>query len=137
MALLLKGDAAAALDAFTREVDEEYQVKGMALALHALGRKQEFEAKHTELVDKWGDEWPSEVAHVFAYIGDAESAFLWLDQAIKQKEEGLMEQILDPLYQDIHTDPRWGIFLKRLGCSPEQLSTIEFKVTLPKEVDAT
>jgi TolB-like protein/Tfp pilus assembly protein PilF len=73
VALLLKGDAAAALDAFTREVDEEYQVKGMALALHALGRTQEFEARHAELIDKWGDEWPSEVAHVFAYVGDSDN----------------------------------------------------------------
>jgi len=136
VALLLKGDTVAALDAFTREVDEEYQVKGMALALHALGRKEAFEAKHAELIDKWGDEWPSEVAHVFAYIGDVDNAFLWLDQAISQKEEGLLEQILDPLYQGLHADPRWGIFLKRLGCSPGQLSAIEFKVTLPKGVDA-
>jgi len=133
VALLLKGDTVAALDAFSHEKDEEYQVKGKAMALHDLGRHEEFEAKLAELITRWGSDWPSEVAHVFAYIGDADNAFQWLNQAIEQNEEGLIEQIFHPFYDAIHKDPRWDAVLRRMGCSPEQLDAIQFNVILPEE----
>ena len=71
------------------------------------------------------------MAQVYAYAGDAEAAFLWLDKAIEQNEDGLSEQFLLPFYQTIHADPRWAAFLQRMGSSPEQLGAIEFNVTLP------
>ncbi len=131
VALLFKREVQAALDAFAREQDDEYQVKGAALALHALGRQAEYQAKLAELIERWGSDWPSEVAQVYAYVGDAEAAFLWLDKAIEQNEDGLSEQFLLPFYQTIHADPRWAAFLQRMGSSPEQLGAIEFNVTLP------
>jgi len=129
VALLLKGDDEAAKDAFAREKDAEYQVKGLALALHALDKREESLLKLTELVDRWGHEWPSEVAHVYAYLGDADHAFQWLEQSIKQNEEGFNEQIFQPFYEPIHDDPRWGVLLESMGCSPDQLDAIEFRVT--------
>jgi len=133
MVLLLKGDANAALVEFTREKnDEEYRVKGMALGLYALGRQDEYQAKLAELIEGWGAEWPSEVAHVYAYSGEADAAFEWLDKAIGQNEEGLNEQFVNPLYAPLHDDPRWALFLERVGSSPEKLDAIEFRVTLPK-----
>ena len=131
-ALLLKGEAGPALKAFSKEEDEEYRVKGEALALYALGRQQEYQLKLDELIARWGDQWPSEVAHVYAYTGDSDAAFQWLERAIEQKEEGLSEQFLLPIYKPIHTDPRWAQFLERVGSAPEQLEAIEFEVTLPK-----
>jgi TolB-like protein/lipoprotein NlpI len=131
MALLFKGEAGAALEAFTRETDEEYQVKGQAVALFALGKEQEFQARLTELIERWGDEWPSEVAHVFAYTGNADGAFQWLEKAIQQREEGMIEQIMHPLYWGIHEDPRWLSTLESIGVSPAQLAAVEFKVSVP------
>lgn len=132
VALLFRGEAAAALDVFVQEIDDEYKVKGAALALHALGRLGESRSKLTELIERWGADWPSEAAQVYAYTGDTDAAFQWLDKAIEKNEEGLSEQILLPFYQPIQSDPRWVKFLERMGCSPEQLNAIEFKVTLPE-----
>ena len=74
--LLVKGEAERALAEFSRthvdEGDDEYGVKGQALALYALGRHAEYLAKLEELIEHWGDQWPSEVAHVYAYAGDAD-----------------------------------------------------------------
>jgi predicted Zn-dependent protease len=132
-ALLLKGEAEAALAEFSlEEGDEEYRVKGQALAMYALGRQAEYRAKLEELIERWGNRWPSEVAHVYAYVGDAEQAFLWLDRAIEQSEGGLNSQFLRPFYTPLHGDPRWAKFLERVGSSPEQLDAIEFKATPPK-----
>jgi TolB-like protein/Tfp pilus assembly protein PilF len=130
-ALLLKGDAEAARDAFGREVDEEYRVKGMALAAYDLGQDDEFRAGLDELINRWGREWPSEVAHVYAYTGDADKAFEWLERSITQKEQGLAEQISHPYYRLLHGDPRWQALLEDMGCAPQQLAAIEFRVTLP------
>lgn len=133
MALLFKGEAEAALELIAmKEDDEEYRVKGMTLALHTLGRQEEYLDKLAVLIEQWGDEWPSEVAHVYAYIGDADAAFQWLDKAIEQNEDGLSEQFQQPFYTPLHDDPRWTVFLERVGSTPEQLNAIEFQVTLPK-----
>jgi len=131
LALLHNGDAAAALDAFDLEGDEEYRVKGRTLALYELGHKDEFNAAFTELRDNWGEHWPSEIAQVYGWIGDADAAFEWLQKAVDANETGLMDQALSPLYQKLHGDSRWTEFLEERGHAPDQLAAIEFEVALP------
>jgi serine/threonine protein kinase/Tfp pilus assembly protein PilF len=132
LALLFKGEPQAALEEFLLEEDEEWLVKGQALGLHALGRHDEYRSRLAELIEGWGSEWPSEVAHVHAFTGDSDAAFAWLDKAVAENEAGLTEQFLLPFYSSVHTDPRWAVFLERVGSSPEQLDTVEFEVALPE-----
>ena len=130
-ALLFKGDVEAALASFNREEgDEEWRVKGQTLALHALGRQQEHQARLDELIERWGNEWPSEVAHVYAYLGDKERAFEWLQKSV-DKAEGYFNPH-DPFLRTLTDDPRWLPLLESIGRSPAQLDAIEFEVTLPK-----
>jgi TolB-like protein/Tfp pilus assembly protein PilF len=131
LALLYQGKPREALVEFAAEVDDEWRVKGQALVSHALGREDEFEETLLELIDGWGDQWPSEVAHVYAFANDSDAAFAWLDRAIELNEAGLTEQFLLPFYQSLHDDPRWTEFLARVGSSAEQLDAVEFTVTLP------
>ena len=131
IALLLKAESELALAAFNQEMgDEEYKVKGTALALYALGRQDEFEAKLSELIERWGDQWPSEVAHVYAYTGDTDAAFQWLVKSAAEEEGAFYPY--DPLLTTLHDDPRWQPLLEKIGSSADQLSAIEFKVTLPQ-----
>jgi tetratricopeptide (TPR) repeat protein len=133
LALLLRGEPDSALAAFAlEEGDEEYRVKGTALALHDLGRAEEFELAFSELRERWGNRWPSEVAHVYAWIGDPDAAFEWLDKAVDQNEDGLNTQFLRMFYTSVHDDPRWQAFREQTGTSEEQLAAIEFEVTLPQ-----
>ena len=127
-ALLMKGDPEAALVAFQKEEgDEEYLIKGTALAYHALGRQVEYEEAFEELRTNWGEQWPSEVAHVYAWVGDADAAFEWLDRAVAQNEDGLTQQFPQPFFAPIRDDPRWQRFREQTGTSEAQLSAIEFK----------
>jgi TolB-like protein len=129
--LLFKGDVEAALASFNREEgDEEWRVKGQTLALHALGRQQEHQARLDELIERWGNEWPSEVAHVYAYLDDKERAFEWLQKSV-DKAEGYFNPH-DPFLRTLTGDPRWLPLLESIGKSPAQLDAIEFEVTLPK-----
>jgi TolB-like protein/Tfp pilus assembly protein PilF len=129
LVLLLKGEAEAALKSFSAEDDDEYRVKGSALALYALGRMDEHEAKLRELIEGWGEEWPSEIAPVYAWTGDADSAFEWLARSVAEESGGFDTQ--DPLLKTLHGDPRWLPLLESLGKSPEQLDAIEFEISLP------
>ena len=132
LAYLLKGDAQSALVAFEQESDEEYRVKGRALAYHDLGRDAESDAAVLELREKWGEQWPSEVAQVYAWMGDAQAAFEWLDRAIEANESGINEQALSPLYKKIEADPRWHALIEQWGHSPEQLAATNFEIELPQ-----
>ncbi len=131
--MLLQGDAEAAMTAFEQETDEEYRVKGLALAYHALGRWAESEAALEELKGEWGERWPSEVAHVYAYRGEVASAFEWLEKEYEVGGSGGWgEMRLNPLLNSLHNDPRWHAILDKVGVSDEQLATIGFKVSLPE-----
>ena len=131
-ALLMEGEAQAALEAFALEKDEEYRVKGRAMASHALGRQAEFESAMAELKAGWGGQWPSEVAQAYAMTGDADATFEWLDKAVAQNEAGLDHQFLIPFFVPLHDDPRWADFLERVGSSPAQRAAIDFSVALPE-----
>lgn len=131
-ALLMEGEAQAALDAFALEKDEEYRVKGRAMASHALGRQADFESAMAELKSGWGGRWPSEVAQAYAITGAADAAFEWLDQAVAQNEAGLDHQFLIPFYAPVYEDPRWAMFLDRVGSSPAQRAAINFAVAPPE-----
>jgi adenylate cyclase len=131
VALLMKGEPEAALESFSIEGDESLRVTGQALALYTLGKQDEYLARRDELIERWGDQWPFQVADVYAWTGDADRAFDWLDRAFVQNHINLLELRQKPFYRPLHADPRWHKFLERLGGTPEQLEAIEFEVTLP------
>jgi hypothetical protein len=67
-----------------------------------------------------------------AFHGEADRAFEWLDKSVEYKDPGLASIVIEPLFANIHDDPRWLPFLESIGMSPQQLDAIEFNVTLPK-----
>lgn len=131
VAHLLKAEPERALAAFADERDDEWRVKGTAMALHDLIRQTDYESALAELINRWGQRWPSEVAQVYAWSGNADAAFQWLDKAVLQNEVGLKNQFLVPMYASLHADPRWREFRERTGSSESQLAAIEFRVGFP------
>src|SRR5712671_6342668 len=132
IALLLKGDAKGALADIEQETSEIYKMIGLPLAYHALGRKADSNAALAALIAKYEKDGPSNIASVYAYRGEADKAFEWLDKAVEYGDGGLGEIVTDNLFDKIHADPRWLAFLRKIGKAPEQLAKIEFKVTLPQ-----
>jgi tetratricopeptide (TPR) repeat protein len=127
--LLRSGQPAAALEAFEQETDDEWRVKGTALAFFELERTDEFEEKFAELREGWEERWPTEIAHVYAWIGDDEAVFPLLEKEIGIN--GLAGVMVDPFFMHLHEDPRWEPLLEKAGVSKEQLKEIEFAVELP------
>lgn len=126
---LLKNEPHLSLAAFTEETNELARIKGTALALHDLGRKTESDAALNEHQARVGETWPSEVAMVYAWIGDTNAAFQWLDKEIEVNGTYGWTQIPeDPHFRNLHDDPRWQALLSRVGVSADQLAAIEFNV---------
>ena len=69
---------------------------------------------------------------VLAFRGEADRAFEWLDKAVEQHDPDLGSIFADPMFANLHADPRWLPFLRKLGMAPEQLAAIKFDVKVPK-----
>ena len=63
-----------------------------------------------------GDEGAFQIAEIYAYGGDADVAFAWLDRAIEQRDPGLTDELLvaDTL-RGLHADARWEKLVERVG----------------------
>ena len=105
---------------------------GLPMAYHALGRKADSDAALAALIAKDEKDAPYNIAYVYAFRGEADKAFAWLDKAVEYGDPGLGEIVTENLFDKIHADPRWLPFLRKIGKAPEQLAKIEFKVTLPQ-----
>ena len=62
-----------------------------------------------------------QIAEVYAYRGDKDRAFEWLERARRQRDAGLVGLRCDPVYENLHGDPRWDAFLRTLGLADDQL----------------
>jgi TolB-like protein/Flp pilus assembly protein TadD len=127
-ALMLKGDAAAALAEIEQEKSEVWRMLGLPMAYCALGRKADADAALNALIAKYEKDAPFNIAYVYAFCGDADKAFEWLDKAVAYQDSGLGDIVTENLFDKIHADPRWLPFLRKLGKAPDQLAKIEFKV---------
>jgi TolB-like protein/cytochrome c-type biogenesis protein CcmH/NrfG len=53
-------------------------------------------------------------AYVYAALGDPDRAFEWLDRAIAEREPNVLWAKVDPRFDDLRQDPRFGAFLARI-----------------------
>jgi TolB-like protein/DNA-binding winged helix-turn-helix (wHTH) protein/Tfp pilus assembly protein PilF len=110
---LLEGNPQSALQAYERG-GGVFRLAGMAMALHDAGRKQEAEALLATLVARHAHSGAYQVAQVYAWRGDREQAFAWLDRAGEQHDAGLIYLKFDPLMQKLRADPRYAAWLRRM-----------------------
>jgi TolB-like protein/Flp pilus assembly protein TadD len=129
--MLLKGDAPAALAEVEQEKSDAYRLIGLPMVYHALGRKTESDAALASLIAKFEKDASYNIASVYAYRGEADKAFEWLDKAVQYQDPGLSQMVAENLLDNIHSDPRWQPFLRKLDRAPEQLAKIQ--LTLPPQ----
>ncbi len=115
--LLALGDRQAAVAAFESEPSQIWRYIGVPLGYHAMKRQAETSAALAELVaNSAGSEF--QVAEAYAYAGDTDQAFHWLERAHTQHDPGLMKVRRDPLLKSLELDPRYAAFLASIGLTP-------------------
>jgi len=132
VALLLAGESAAALAEIAQETSDAWRMIGLPMAYHALGRNLDSDTALAALIAKYEKDAPFNIAYVYAFRGEADEAFEWLDKAVEYGDGGLAEIAAENLFDNIRSDPRWLPFLRRIGKAPDQLARIEFHVNLPE-----
>jgi len=136
---LLQGDAKAALWIFEDHLkDQEYQYPhASAMAFHSLGQHEESDAMLATLIERWGDKEPDAVAQVYAWRGEIDLAFKWLDLALDADQPAKIQgtrkvtRLSDPVFQNLRDDPRWEDFRRRTGLPSERIAAIEIDLTIP------
>lgn len=118
-------------------VENSQDAWAQSLALFSAGRESEFEAMFRSLREDFvrenGDhQAPLDVAMVYAWSGQAEEAFRWLDTTIEQDLWGLQKNYRSPFFFNLRGDSRWNEILRRIERHPEQLAKIEFNPDIPR-----
>ena len=111
---LVEAHTQEALAEMEREPELTWRLFGRALAYHALGRKKESDVALAELVAKYHAGAAFQIAEVYAFRGEADRAFEWLERAYAQRDGGLTEMKGDPLLKNLERDLRYAAFLKKM-----------------------
>ena len=56
-----------------------------------------------------------QIAQNFAYLGDIEAAFQWLETSYEQRDGGITYILGDPTLTVLHDDSRWEPLLLKVG----------------------
>lgn len=113
--LMLQGHLEEALSEFAKETSDDGKLEGSAMAHFAQGRKGESDAELAEAIQHNGTSWPSEIARVYAFRGESDRAFEWLERAYEGRDEDLYIIKGDPLFKNLQRDPRYKAFLKKMN----------------------
>jgi TolB-like protein/DNA-binding winged helix-turn-helix (wHTH) protein/Flp pilus assembly protein TadD len=112
---LAQGRPQEALAEMEKEPQALYRNLGMALACHALGRGRESDAALARLISQNSNDGAYQIAQVYAYRGELDQAFEWLNRAHKQHDSGLLWLKTDLKLKSLHKDPRYAELLKKLN----------------------
>jgi len=115
LALLYRGDPAAAITEFKRESNPTEQPWGLALAYHALGRAADSNAALTKFIAGDVGNYAYFIAEVYAYRGERDEALKWLDRAYAHKDGTLKWILRDPTMAKLESDPRYNAFLRKMN----------------------
>jgi serine/threonine-protein kinase len=67
-----------------------------------------------ELIAKDAQYAAYQIAEVFAWRGEKDQAFEWLERAYRQRDGGLSSIKGDPLLKSLRADPRFNALLRKL-----------------------
>ncbi len=111
---LLEGKFEEAWKFVEKEKLAGYRLCGQAMASHALGKKSDSDQQLTALINE-GEHWSFQIACVYAYRCEADKAFEWLERAYDIRDAGIPLTKVQPFLRSLHSDPRWLVFLKKIG----------------------
>jgi DNA-binding winged helix-turn-helix (wHTH) protein len=112
---LAQGQPKEALTEMEAEPGSPYHELGLALAYHALGRDHGSDAVLGALISNGANSCAYQIAEVYAYRGNLDQAFNWLNRAYRQRDGGLGSLETDLLLKSLRSDPRYADLLRRMN----------------------
>ena len=87
----------------------------LAMMYDIPGRKAEANIALKTLMTEYQDDWAYQIAQAFAWNGNIDQAFFWLERAYVNRDGGLAEIKGNPFFRNIRNDPRYLTFMKKMG----------------------
>jgi TolB-like protein len=114
---LLRGDAAGAAERLTWQYFGGWFGGERVRALALLGRREAAVATLDSMLTEHRRGYFNAyvIAKGYAALGDADSAFAWLERARDQRTHWLLFTPYDAMLDPLHADQRWAAFLRRTG----------------------
>jgi len=112
-------------EAMAIAAEESHDVfRNLAYAMihHALGHPEESDKALQVVIAEWGWTAAQQVAEAYAFRGEVDKAFEWLETAYAQRDPGIVHTAVDEFMRPLHADPRWLPFLRRLGLADVALA---------------
>ena len=85
------------------------------MAAYTLGRAAESQRALDELISGFAQTLAYQIAEVYAWRGETDQAFAWLDRSYAQHDAGLATVKIDLFLGKIRADQRYAALLKKLG----------------------
>src|SRR5437879_4728635 len=108
-------DGAAALREAQLEPNEGYRRFELSLAHYALRHHPAADAALAELIAKDRNFLAYQIAEVYAWRGEMDKAFEWLQIALNNHDTGMLSILIDPLIGRLRHDPRYNGMLAKIG----------------------
>jgi adenylate cyclase len=121
VAFLMKGKFEEAAVAAQGESAEWARLLVVAMARWSQKRIPESDAALARLIETSADTAAYQVAEIYAYRGEKDRAFEWLERARRQRDSGLGSLRSDPFLANLQGDPRWDAFVRTMGLADDQL----------------
>jgi TolB-like protein len=94
---------------------EADRLQSIAVAAYTLGHADESNQALGELTEKYGSKMPAYIGQVYAWRGDRDRAFQWLDRAIAVHDRVLEKIKYDFMLARLKDDPRYGALLRKMN----------------------
>jgi TolB-like protein/predicted Zn-dependent protease len=111
MAHLHLGQLAEALDAMTKEPEEDRRLAGLAAVYTAMGNRTESDAALKALEQRFAADDAYEIAQIHALRGETDSAFDWLQRSYQRHDSKILSIKTDPLLHNLRADRRFHALL--------------------------
>ena len=121
LAYLLEGKFEEAAVAAQKDAADWARLLIVSCARWAQRRVPESDAAVAELIAIASETGAYQIAEVYGYRNDKDRAFEWLERARRQRDAGLPALRADTLLPNLHDDPRWDAFLRKMGLADDQL----------------
>ena len=103
-----------ALKESEKEPNEFWNLYARSKALFTLGRQSEADSLLEQLIDRYSEFGASNIAEIYAYRGEINNAFEWLDIAYELPEKTLLFNLNFSSFSNLYNDPRWDAFIARM-----------------------
>jgi adenylate cyclase len=99
----------------TREIqDRDWQLLATALVQYSRRQQHESQEALDELIRTQASEMAYQISEIYAWRGQKDEAFAWLDRAFAQHDGGLTDIKTDRLMVSLRPDARFSAFLHKM-----------------------